>query len=97
MTMLFPPTASILAAKRKSDPLPDKTLHEIHRVLAPGASFHFVSDHEDYFEWKRGLIAESGLFEIVTLQRGFEGGQTRFQRFWEQFEIESLRLEGRKK
>jgi tRNA (guanine-N7-)-methyltransferase len=97
VTMLFPPTSSINAAKRKSDPLPEDVLHELYRVLVPGASFHFVSDHADYFAWKRGVIAESGLFEIVLVQRGFEGGQTRFQRIWESLEIESRRLECRKK
>jgi tRNA (guanine-N7-)-methyltransferase len=96
VTMLFPPTASINAPKRKSDPLPETTLRAIHRVLEPGAPFHFVSDHAEYFAWKRRMIESSGLFEIVSLQRRFEGGQTRFQRIWENFEFESLRLECRK-
>jgi tRNA (guanine-N7-)-methyltransferase len=97
ITMLFPPTSSIIAAKRKSDPLPEEVLLEIHRVLEPGAPFHFVSDHADYFARKEAMIAESGLFEIVLVQRGFEGGRTRFQRIWEEFEIESRRLECRKR
>ncbi len=97
VTMLFPPTSSITAAKRKSDPLPEDVLREIHRALAPGAPFHFVSDHADYFTWKHAMIAESQLFEIVLVQSGFEGGQTRFQRIWETFEIESRRLECRKR
>jgi tRNA (guanine-N7-)-methyltransferase len=97
ITMLFPPTASIIAAKRKSDPLPEGVLLEIHRALEPRAAFHFVSDHADYFAWKETMIAESGLFEIVLVQRGFEGGRTRFQRIWEEFQVESRRLECRKR
>jgi tRNA (guanine-N7-)-methyltransferase len=97
ITMLFPPTSSIIAAKRKSDPLPEQVLLEIHRALEPDASFHFVSDHADYFAWKEAMIAQSELFEIVLMQRGFEGGRTRFQRIWETFEIESRRLECRKR
>jgi tRNA (guanine-N7-)-methyltransferase len=96
VTMLFPPTSSINPPKRKSDPLPETALRHIHRVLKPGESFHFVSDHPDYFAWKRAMIEDFGLFEVVLVQRGFEGGQTRFQRIWENFEIESLRLECRK-
>jgi tRNA (guanine-N7-)-methyltransferase len=97
ITMLFPPTSSITAAKRKSDPLPEDVIRAIYGVLAPGAPFHFVSDHADYFAWKHAMIAESGLFDIVLVQRGFEGGQTRFQRIWETFEMESRRLECRKR
>ena len=97
VTMLFPPTSSITPSKRKSDPLPEDVLRAIYRVLVPGASFHFVSDHAEYFAWKHAMIAESGLFEIVQVRRGFEGGQTRFQRIWETFEIESRRLECRKR
>ncbi len=95
--MLFPPTASIEHPKRKSDPLPESTLREIHRILGPGASFHFVSDHAAYFAWKRALIGDSGLFDVVSFRRGFEGGQTRFQRIWERMELETLRLECRKR
>jgi hypothetical protein len=97
ITMLFPPTSSIIAARRKSDPLPEEVLRAIHRALEPGAPFHFVSDHADYFAWKHAMIAESGLFEIVLVQRGFEGGRTRFQRIWEEFQVESRRLECRKR
>ena len=94
--LLFPPTASI-RRKRNTDPFPPETLEQIHRMLAVGAPFHFVSDHAGYFAWKRGMIEHSGLFEVAAFSKGFEGGQTRFQRLWERFEIESLRLECRKK
>jgi tRNA (guanine-N7-)-methyltransferase len=97
ITMLFPPTSSITAAKRKSDPLPEDVIRAVYRALKPGAPFHFVSDHADYFAWKHAMIAESGLFDIILEQHGFEGGQTRFQRIWETFEIESRRLECRKR
>lgn len=90
--MLFPPTSSI-RRNRNADPLPIETLEQIHRVMKTGAPFHFVSDHAEYFAWKRGLIEDSKLFEVAAFSKGIEGGQTRFQAFWEQFEIESLRLE----
>jgi tRNA (guanine-N7-)-methyltransferase len=89
--MLFPPTASI-RRNRSADPLPTATLEQIHRMMITGAPFHFVSDHAEYFE-ERGMIERSELFDVAMFSKGFEGGQTRFQAFWEQFEIESLRLE----
>jgi tRNA G46 methylase TrmB len=94
--MLFPPTASI-RRKRNSDPFPVETLEQLHRIMVVGASFHFVSDHEAYFAWKRDMIERAGLFDMAAFSKGFEGGQTRFQRLWERFEIESLRLECHKK
>jgi len=96
VTMLFPPTASLEHPKRKSDPLSESVLKEIHRILKPGASFHFVSDHPAYFAWKRTLIEESGLFEVVQFRQGFEGGQTRFQRIWERMDKATLRLEAKR-
>jgi tRNA G46 methylase TrmB len=94
--MLFPPTASI-RRKRSSDPLPIETLEQIHRIMMVDAPFHFVSDHEGYFRWKRRMIERFDGFDVAAFSKGFEGGQTRFQRLWERFEIESLRLECHKK
>jgi tRNA (guanine-N7-)-methyltransferase len=95
--LLFPPTAAIRHSKHRGDLLSETMVAAIHRVLEPGAAFRFVTDHADYFEWKCARIADSGLFEIEIVARGFEGGQTRFQTFWESFGIESRRLECRKK
>jgi len=94
--MLFPPPASA-ERRRKTDPLPEQTLREIHRVLEPGGPFHFVTDHAGYFAIKRTMIEESGLFELAQVGQQIEGGLTRFQQFWESREIESKRLEARKR
>jgi tRNA (guanine-N7-)-methyltransferase len=89
--LLFPPPV-MKRSKRRQDALVAPLVAEIARVLAAGGWFHFVTDSAPYFEAKRALIAASGLFKSVTVSRGFEGGLTRFQRFWEGFEIESKRL-----
>ncbi len=94
--MLFPPPASA-ERRRKIDPLPESTLRTIHRILVPGGRFHFVTDHAGYFAIKRALIDSTGLFEIVQAGQQIEGGLTRFQQFWESRDIESKRLEARKR
>jgi len=94
--MLFPPPP-LKPRRRRSDLLTEATLRQIHRVLLPDGVFHFVTDHADYFTEKRALIAESGLFEIAGESEAFEGGLTRFQRFWEGFAIPSRRLACRKR
>ncbi len=93
--MLFPPP-TVAYKQRKADPLTETTLRMIHRVLQPVAIFHFVTDHQEYFEIKRALIEESRLFVVETESEALEGGQTRFQQFWEQFDIASRRLACRK-
>lgn len=93
--LLFPPP--VLAHKRRSlDLLTDATLRQIHRVLAADGLFHFVTDRPTYFELKRALIEESGLFTILSASQAIEGGLTWYQQFWERFQIESRRLECRK-
>ena len=94
--MLFPPP-TVAYKQRKADPLTDATLRMIHRVMQPGTTFHFVTDHPDYFEIKRALIADSGLFAVETVSQALESGQTRFQQFWERFDIASRRLACRKR
>jgi tRNA (guanine-N7-)-methyltransferase len=93
--MLFPPPVT-RRNRLKNDPLPDATLREIHRVLIAGATFVLVTDSPEYFGAKRALIEDSGLFTGLETSRAFEGGLTRFQRFWEGFDIASQRLACRK-
>ncbi len=93
--LLFPPPI-MRYSKRKQDPLMESTLRGIHRVLQPGGLFHFVTDSAAYFGLKLTMIALTGLFEVQSTSQAFEGGQTRFQRFWEGFDIRSNRAECRK-
>lgn len=93
--LLFPPPM-LLHKRINADPLPEATLHQIHRLLAPNGLFHFVTDHPDYFEVKRKLIEDSGLFSLENESLAFEGGITWFQRFWESRDIASKRLACRK-
>lgn len=91
--VLFPPAINKDSRrKQKQDVLTTATLAHIHRVLVDGGSLHFVSDHATYFEDKVALIDGSGLFDKVLQSQGMEGGQTRFQRFWEERGIESRRV-----
>jgi tRNA (guanine-N7-)-methyltransferase len=93
--MLFPPP--VLAHKRRSgDLLTHAMLRQIHRVLAADGLFHFVTDQPAYFELKQALMEQSGLFTILVASQAIEGGLTRYQQFWERFQIESRRLECRK-
>jgi len=96
VNLLFPPPL-LLHKRINADPLPETLLPQIHRVLAPGGWFHFVTDHPDYFEIKRRLIEGSGLFTLEAESQAFEGGITWFQRFWEGHAVESKRLACRKK
>jgi tRNA (guanine-N7-)-methyltransferase len=93
--LLFPPPI-LKHSKRKQDPLPDATIRAIHRVLLPAGVFHFVTDRADYFAVKVARLDASGLFARLQTSHEFEGGLTRFQRFWEGFDIESHRYEGQK-
>ena len=94
--LLFPPPM-LLHKRINADPLPEAALRQVHRLLAHGGLFHFVTDHPEYFEVKRRLIEESKLFTLETESQAFEGGITWFQRFWESHDIESKRLACRKK
>lgn len=88
--VLFPPPV-LKPSKGGQDPLRDNVIPALHRVLRPGGYFHFVTDNAEYFDLKRALIVESGRFEEESTSRDFEGGQTRFQKFWEGFDIQSNR------
>lgn len=91
--VLFPPP-TVEYKRRKNDLLSEKILAHLARVMQDGALLRFVTDHEEYFAEKVALIRQTGWFEDATISRDFEGGITRFQRFWENFEIASLRYEG---
>jgi tRNA (guanine-N7-)-methyltransferase len=89
--LLFPPPH--LEYKRlKKDILNLDLINAVHQVLMPGGEFFFVTDNPTYFGLKRGLIETTGLLQETDISTGFEGGITRFQRFWEQFGIPSLRV-----
>lgn len=94
--LLFPPPATFYN-RPKADTLNPASLATYHRILEPGAPFHFVTDNTPYFEEKLALIESGSAFEVVHVARQFEGGQTWFQQFWESLEIESKRLEARKR
>ena len=94
--LLFPPVV-LEHKRRQKDLIVPSMLADLHRTLAPGAPLHFVTDSDEYFARKKTLLEESGLFNVLTISQGMEGGQTRFQRFWESLGIESKRLEARKR
>ncbi len=94
--LLFPPPATFYN-KPKADTLTPALLAAYHRVLMPGASFHFVTDNAPYFEEKLALFETCDLFDVVHTARRFEGGQTWFQRFWESRDIQSRRLEAHRR
>lgn len=91
--VLFPPPA-VEYKRRKQDLLSATIVEHLGRMLQDDALLQFVTDHEDYFAEKVAALRASGLFEDAAISRDFEGGMTRFQRFWENFEIASLRYEG---
>lgn len=90
--MLFPPP--IMKQNRiDRDILSRDIFDHIHRILIDGASFHFVTDDPDYFDKKIAMIDGSGWFERKFTSRQIEGGITAFQRRWERYGTESLRVE----
>lgn len=96
MSLLFPPPI-LKHSKRQRDPLPEALISEIARVLAADGLFRFVTDSQDYFETKVALIQAHDAFEPVLKAQRFEGGMTRFQQFWEGFDIPSWRFETRRR
>ena len=89
--LLFPPPH--LQRKRlKKDVLTPELLKEVYRILRPAGEFVFVTDKEEYFVCKRKLINEYGYFREAEISQGFEGGITRFQKFWEKYGIPSSRV-----
>jgi tRNA (guanine-N7-)-methyltransferase len=59
-------------------------LEAVRRALVPGGEFLFMTDHQDYFEWAGGKVAEfGGLERLEWLEDAFLYPKTDFQRQWE--------------
>jgi tRNA (guanine-N7-)-methyltransferase len=59
-------------------------LEAARRALVPGGEFLFMTDHQDYFEWAGGKVAEfGGLERLEWLEDAFLYPKTDFQRQWE--------------
>jgi tRNA (guanine-N7-)-methyltransferase len=59
-------------------------LHAVLRVLRDDGEFLFMTDHEEYHEWARDIIASTGLFENLPWQEDtFFHAKTDFQLQWE--------------
>lgn len=89
--LLFPPP-HMQYKRLKKDVLTLDLIQEVHRILQPAGEFIFVTDNEDYFALKRRLITAQDAFIEAEISHGFEGGITRFQKFWEKFGIPSSRV-----
>lgn len=68
-------------------------VEQLHRILRSQGQFHFVTDSEAYFAKKQQLMAERKLFKLQSQQTTFEGGQTRYQHYWESLGVRSWRAE----
>ena len=56
----------------------------VRRALEPGGEFLFMTDHEEYFQWACGKVAEYGKFERLDWEDGdFFYPKTDFQIQWE--------------
>jgi tRNA (guanine-N7-)-methyltransferase len=59
-------------------------LEAVRRALVPGGEFLFMTDHQDYFEWAGGKVAEfGGLERLEWHEDAFFYPKTDFQRQWE--------------
>lgn len=59
-------------------------LEAVRRALVPGGEFLFMTDHEEYFQWAAGKVAEFGKFELLEwTEDSFFYPKTDFQRLWE--------------
>jgi tRNA (guanine-N7-)-methyltransferase len=83
--LLFP--APVMKKKdRQRDVLTVALIEQLARMLRPGGHFHFATDADDYFQVKVSLIEAQNLFDTHRIQADFEGGLTRYQKFWEALE-----------
>jgi tRNA (guanine-N7-)-methyltransferase len=90
LLLLFPPPVMKHKHQRK-DLLTEAFVAELVRILIPGGTLTFITDHRLYFEQKR-LLFEKHL-RCTLMSEGFEGGLTWFQRVWERHRLPSLRAE----
>jgi tRNA (guanine-N7-)-methyltransferase len=88
--LLFPPPVMKHKHQRK-DLLKEAFVVELVRILIPGGTLTFVTDHRLYFAQKC-LLFERHLRCTLTSE-GFEGGLTWFQHVWERHGLPSLRSE----
>lgn len=59
-------------------------LEAVRRALVPGGEFLFMTDHEEYFRWAEGKVADHGGFEPLPWDEdSFFYPKTDFQRLWE--------------
>lgn len=76
LSWLLPPRCTSRLHLLFPDPWPKKrhafhrfvhpgNLAGIHRVLAPGGTFHFKTDHEDYFSEATAIVDASDLFQRI--------------------------------
>jgi tRNA (guanine-N7-)-methyltransferase len=93
LLLLFPPPVVKHKHQRK-DLLTEAFVAELVRILMPGGTLTFVTDHRLYFAQKR-LLFERHLC-CTLASEGFEGGQTWFQQVWERHGLPSLRAEYQK-
>ncbi len=59
-------------------------LEAVRQALVPGGEFLFMTDHEEYFQWAVGKVAEFGMFErLEWTEDSFFYPKTDFQLQWE--------------
>ncbi len=69
----------------------------IRRTLLPGGEFLFMTDHQEYFHWAAGKLAEFGKFEHLSWTEDlFFYPKTDFQIQWENEGKSMFRLRCRK-
>lgn len=72
-------------------------LDAVKRALVPGGEFLFMTDHEEYFQWAAGKVAEHGGFERLEWNEdSFFYPKTDFQQLWESEGKSMWRLRCRK-
>lgn len=88
--LLFPSPVVNRKHLRK-DVLTPAFVADLARILLPGGTLTFVTDHRLYFEQKALLL--DCQFHRLRTSEGLEGGITWFQRVWERHGLPSLRAE----
>ncbi|MEM7034192.1 MAG: methyltransferase domain-containing protein [Chloroflexota bacterium] len=93
--LLFP--APVMKKRyRNRDVVTADFLRQVHRILQKGGTFHFVTDSQPFYEKKQQLLADLNLFPTVKQATSYEGGQTRYQQYWEGFDVLSWRADYQK-